>query len=42
MANGVAHGQELPVSIPTAVVANLVLTAAVTAAALWRLGREEL
>jgi ABC-2 type transport system permease protein len=42
LANAVAHGQDVPVSIMTAVVANLVLVLAVTTAALWRFAREEL
>lgn len=42
IAVAVARGQDVPVSIPVAVGANLALAAALTGVALWRLAREEL
>jgi hypothetical protein len=42
IAVAVARGQEVPVSIPVAVAANLAVAVALSVVALWRLTREEL
>jgi ABC-2 type transport system permease protein len=42
LADAVAHGGELPASLPTALTANGALIVAATATGLWRLSRQEL
>jgi ABC-2 type transport system permease protein len=42
LADAVAHGADLPASLPTALIANGALIVAATATGLWRLSRQEL